>query len=57
MSEFEEDSTKMQKIHSLIEKSFPNKEVFIESYNSEVKWEVRDKLQPKELKQTKKEKI
>jgi len=57
LSEFEEDSTKMQKIHSLIEKSFPNKEVFIESYNSEVKWEVRDKLQPKELKQTKKEKI
>jgi len=55
MADFEEDNVKMQKIHSLIEKLFPDKEVIIESYNSEFKWEVRDRLKVKEFKKTKKE--
>jgi hypothetical protein len=49
-----EDDEKMQKIHSLIEKLFPDKEVLIDCFNDEIKWEVRDKL---EINKSKKKKL
>jgi hypothetical protein len=37
-----EDAEKMQKIHSLIVKLFPDKEVEIDCFNDEIKWSVKD---------------
>lgn len=38
-----EDADKIVKIHNLIEKLFPDKEVLIDCFNNEIHWEVKDK--------------
>ena len=41
-AEFEEDEVKIQKIHSLILKLFPNKIVEIDCLKEGIKWSVKD---------------